>query len=61
MDVSKVMLLYYPISRAGCSQQPHYALIRIQFVNALVNKINITNLVHDKIITLYFFSINHKA
>ena len=38
MDASKVMLLSYHIVTEGCNQKPHYEPIRIQCVNALVDK-----------------------
>ena len=46
MDAPNGMLLPYPIVTAGCSAtKPNYAPLRIQCVNALINKGNITKLV----------------
>ena len=53
MDVSKVMLLSYPMMTAGCNNKSHYAPIRIKYVNVLVDngKYNEFCIIHNKQIT----------
>ena len=62
MDASMVVLLPYPIVMVGCSatKKKHYAPIRIQFINALVDKrkYNKFSIIQNMLIMLHF-SINH--
>ena len=59
MSASKVMLLSYSIMK-GWNQKPHYAPVRIQCENALVDKGKYDGfcIVQGKLITLYS-PINH--
>ena len=56
MDASKVMLLSYTIATEGCNKK-YYAPIRIQCVNALVDKENYNEfrIIDNKLITLIIF------
>ena len=54
MNASKIILLSYPIV-AGYNQKPHYAPIRTQGVDELVDKCKYNEflIIHYKLITLY--------